>query len=130
MEDKHELKGIRSDVTFCERLVGSFPELAPALDDHRRENGEILSHVFFGDFTRWFVSRYQAGDVTRLRRVSAWLDEQDQTADDHVRDLILASFLENLPRPPEPNADVADLLGPVLIERLRYMQAWKPSESN
>jgi hypothetical protein len=127
MDDNYESTNVRSVVTFCEWLVGSFPELAPVLEEHRHEYGEVLPHVFFGDFTRWFVAGYQAGDVARLRQVAEWLDEQYQTADDVVRDLIAVSFLENLPWPPEPNADVADLLGPLLTERLRYMQTWRPS---
>ena len=54
-----------------------------------------------------------------LRTALERLEKGFVSGDDAVRELILASFLENLPRPDEPGSEVRDMLGPELGAQLR-----------
>lgn len=78
-------------------LVDSVPDLAPILREHLEDNnGELLPHVFFGDVTRWAV-RQDERDAESIDALLATLEIDYANGDDAVRELIVVSFLENLP---------------------------------
>lgn len=122
-----------SDVTidFIDRIVRSFPRLAPVLDEHISDNfGEVLSHLFLGDLTRFLVSWFLDIESTSERQptaeleLRALLDDLEvsyRAGDEEVQELISVSFLENLPRPGEEAAELRDWLGPALVEQLRII---------
>lgn len=110
------------DVTFIGRLCCRFPEFIPLLQEHRNTYGVLLPHVLMGDITRWVIQRFHAdaSDVT-LRDVLDFIEEAFDGANAEVRELIAASFLENLPRPGQSDAGVRALLGPALVQQLRQI---------
>jgi hypothetical protein len=123
------LKG-ESDVSseLCNRIVIVFPVLEPILVEHRRDHGQTLAHLFMADVARWYVEQIRRGAPERAAALSAWLDDAYPMQSDFERNVIDVSFLENLPWPPDPDAEaVAATLGPELRRTLRAMQEWRPS---
>ena len=108
------------------QLVAAFPELTPLYEEHRRDYGELLPHVFFGDLTRWILSLYEDSAnspeaVARVREVIDFLEGAFASGDSDLQELISVSFLENLPFPWEPNADIRTMLGPQLSTELAHL---------
>lgn len=84
---------------FVARLAERHPALRDMLKEHREYHGEVLPHVFFGDVTRWYVSRCEASDnIASARGLVTDLAEGLTLGDDSVDNLIHVSFLENLDR--------------------------------
>jgi hypothetical protein len=88
-------KAPRTSAAFVEWLVGRHSDLAPILDQHRRNNGELLPHVFFGDVTRYASELARRGDTGRLDPLLTDLDQALTSAADETDNLIWASFVEN-----------------------------------
>jgi hypothetical protein len=79
------------------RVVESLPELKPLLREHlQSNNGEMLPHVFFGDLCRWAVAQ-DAVNSPSVEALLGLLDEDCVAGDLDVRELIVVSFLENIP---------------------------------
>jgi hypothetical protein len=111
-------------VAFVGCLVYQFPALEGLLQEHLDDQeGEILPHLFMADLERWMEQELArpGGEPTEL--VGQILDflEAAVRRDDEVAELIHASFLEHLPRPGEPGAEIRAKLGPALTERLRQI---------
>ena len=106
--------------TFVAQLTDEFPDLRPFRDRHLAEYDEMLPHVFFGDLTRWLVDSYLADPGGRDGPDPVWrrlLDRFEQAygvGDAGTRELLYASFLENLPYPGEPGEEISRYLGPSL----------------
>lgn len=88
----------RTSPEFIEWLVGRHADLAPILDEHLADNGELLPHVFFGDVTRHASAMARAG--TNTDAVDGLLGDLDDSLslakdDDQVDNLIGVSFVEN-----------------------------------
>jgi hypothetical protein len=94
----------RTAPEFVEWLVGRHPPLAAILDEHLSDyGGEMLSHVLFGDVTRYAadLARRATFDpradedlqVLLMDLDEAMLPEEDD--DDPVNNLIWVSFVEN-----------------------------------
>ncbi|HSR68677.1 MAG TPA: hypothetical protein VLU25_12130 [Acidobacteriota bacterium] len=112
-------------VAFVGALVYRFPALLPVLEEHLQDqDGEVLSHVFFGDLTRWIVGRLEtAGRKDRiLREILDFMEHAFGRGEGEVQELIAVSFLENLPSPGEPGSEIRSLLGPLLQEQLKRMR--------
>ena len=129
-----ELMKARSEtmIAFVEDLVHRFPNLRPLYEEHVSDFDEILSHVFFGDVTRYVVDlflRWQAGAEDpdgaekELRNLLQFLE--DSYRDDHggdIDELIAVSFLEALPRPQEePGWEIRSLIGPEMTKQLHVI---------
>ena len=56
-----------------------------------------------------------------LQAVLGFLEEAFSTQGEEVEELIAVSFLEHLPRPSEPGAELRQMLGPRLAQELRRM---------
>lgn len=109
------------DVELVGALVHRVPELSPLLQEHLDDYDGLLPHVFMGDVTRWVVERFRAdpSDIN-LSEVLAFVESWLQGAeDDEAKELILASFVENLPGRKEDGGGVRDALGPGLRGQLR-----------
>jgi len=78
-------------------LVDSVPDLLPVLREHLEDNnGELLPHVCFGEVTRWAVKQDELGAAS-VDALLATLELDYANGDDAVRELIVVSFLKNLP---------------------------------
>ncbi len=105
------------DVAFVGDLAYRVPALMPALQEHLDDYDSLLPHVFMGDVSRWVVERYCATpDDQDLHALLDFIESTFETLGNEDRELIMASFLENLPRTGESGAGVWELIGPTLRE--------------
>src|SRR5690348_12854862 len=90
---------------FILKLLNVAPGFRSVYADHLRENDELLPHVLMGDFTRWYIqlfrdSQNESGLSMATRReldgVSRFLEDEWEQGYPEVRELLVASFLENL----------------------------------
>jgi len=78
-------------------LIDNIPEFKPIYDKHITENGEVLNHVLFGDFTGFTTAKFNISSKEPIFIRCVDFVEQMLASDDPlVKDLAIASFLENL----------------------------------
>ena len=103
---------------FFERI----PEASPLLTQHLVDNfDELLPHVLMADLTRWIIGLQRdaeegnAAAAASRDRALAFLESRfsDET-DLAARDVILASFLENVPQAGQYRKALVRHLGPTL----------------
>jgi hypothetical protein len=93
----------RTPTEFVDWLFARHPTLAPILETHLSDNdGELLSHVLFGDVTRYASDLARRADVDptaegELRQLLTDLDSAmlPPGEDDFVHNLVWVSFVEN-----------------------------------
>ena len=105
---------VDDDEQFVHDLVDLVPALRPDLERHRHYYDEVLSHVFFGDLSRWAVA--MAADMPLAPELATFLnvlEEGRRTGGQDLCDLIDQSFIENICGEHE----LAVLLPPLLTER-------------
>jgi len=56
---------------FVNRLIEKIPELRPLVDEHIEYHEALLSHVLFGDMTRWLIDLYRRSRVTQRGEASS-----------------------------------------------------------
>jgi hypothetical protein len=107
------------DVAFVGAVCFQFPVLMPVLQEHLADYDGLLPHVLMGDVTRWVVQRFlaNAGDST-LRQMLDMFEMAFEKTKFEERELLAASFLENLPQVGEEGAGIRTILGPALQEQL------------
>ena len=107
-------------------LANKVPELRPVLDEHVRDQfGELLPHVFFGDLTRYVMEQVRQdrnrqpsdsnGVVARILEI---LEHALISGDEKLRELVVASFLENLDPLEDGYTGLKAILGPNLLHGL------------
>lgn len=115
---------------FVRGLLVQAPELQPLFNEHIEDNDELLPHVFMGDVTRFVVAlsaNSSSDDISSLAsrqtliKILDFLEEGMQAGDDNVRELISASFLENLDQSDENYQSLKSHFGRSLLEQLRRM---------
>jgi hypothetical protein len=82
---------------FVHDLLRAAPELKPILDEHLAADDTLLPHVFMADVARFAVA--EIADVRKRATILKLLDYLEKglsTGDEETRELILASFVENL----------------------------------
>ncbi|MFY1686733.1 DUF7674 family protein [Plantactinospora sp. WMMB782] len=115
------MTAVTSAEQFVRDLVARFPALRPGYEEHLRDNGELLPHVFFGigeGFTDRVVDAYTrdgAADTLDWRSVLTFLDAYFDRGDRAVDEVVVTSFLDALPWPEQPGYGLVD----ELPERLR-----------
>ncbi len=83
--------------TLIDRLLEAIPDLRPVYEEHLSDNDGLLPHVFFGDVARFAIANAAAPTSTAaISHLLTTLDEALSDADAEVREVILASFVENL----------------------------------
>ncbi|GAA2723356.1 hypothetical protein GCM10010439_18410 [Actinocorallia aurantiaca] len=113
------------DRTLVEKLVEHFPELREIYEIHVENNGGLLAHVFFWDVTQEILQCYLGGpgELQDWRPVLDFLEEEYGKNDALAREVIVTSFIDNLPYSGQPGEDLSRHLGPRLAEvhrRLRH----------
>lgn len=104
-----------SSVQLVSDLVARIPEFRGAYESHVFTQGGVLPHVFFWDVVQGTVSSFlQDRDQDRWRRTLDFLEEQSRRGVLGIDEVIVTSFLGDLPAPPEPGHEIAAQLGPVL----------------
>src|SRR5579871_2247373 len=79
---------------YCRSLAGVFPSVKAILDEHVRDNEQVLPHLFMGDVVRYVMS--DAPDRTAIVKS---IDGAFTNSNQQVSDLIAVSFVGNLPDP-------------------------------
>jgi hypothetical protein len=116
---------------LVDELVRRIPELREVYADHLQDNGEILPHVLFWDFTQAIVSGYQGerSDSLDWNASLDFLEAAFDTVDEYSRGVISASFLSSLPYPGEPGAGIVEHLGPTLSRELTIARGPESSKN-
>ena len=103
-------------------LVDKFPALQPLRQEHLEDQyGEMLPHVLLADVERWVekqISNTSGIPHPDVRGVLEYLEEGFKSDQGEVNELIAVSFLEHLPRPPDPASEIRSYLGPCLQKHL------------
>lgn len=108
------------DVALIGALVWTFPDLTERFGEHLSDNdGEVLPHVFMADIERWAEQLVQS-DPAMLEHLLKSLSDAYSGGPRSVRDLIGVSFVEELPYPDEPNAEIRAMLPAPLKLLLRH----------
>ena len=113
-------------VDFLRNLVGRFPQLEEDYECHVEDNGDPLPHVFFWDVTKAVMHAHNGTDAhyddLDWRGLIQYLEETYPTAPLEVKEVIVTSFLMNLPWPAEPGYAIVAELGPALAEKFRQVR--------
>jgi hypothetical protein len=118
---------------FIDSLISQVPELRPLLDEHLRDNDQLLPHVFMGDLTRFVVDLHadayqttgaaEASLLQILKEILTALEAAMESGDEDVKELIAVSFLENLD-PDSPNyKELKSLFGEDLLKQLAMYES-------
>jgi len=111
-------------------LLAEVPELRPVYEEHLDDNGDVLTHVLMGDVTRFFNQCVpeSSGDGPESRRAAeivrqilSVLEDAVASGDPGMRELVSASFLENLDQDASYD-EVTKLLGPNLQHQLELVE--------
>jgi hypothetical protein len=76
---------------FCEMLVDEVPEIKTIMNEHLRDNDELLPYVFLGDVTRCVLSN----NTARMNIVD-FLERHFHRLGPAIENLIAVSFVENI----------------------------------
>lgn len=107
---------VQENVDFMNLLCAEVPMTREVFTEHLDEyDGELVPHLLMADLTRWAEDSTRAGGD--VRPFIYFLSQQLGPAVGNVRDLILASFIEQL----EPHSPLLRLL-PDNLRRAR--SAW------
>ena len=100
---------------FVADLIRLVPELEPAYREHVVFYEELLPHVFMGDVTRFAIEGASGRDNEPvLARLLAYLEEGLANGPEEVKELIFASFVENLQGEVPAILALAPAMGPLL----------------
>ncbi len=109
-------------VVFVYLLLERVPELRTVYEEHIRDNDELLPHVWLGDVSRYIVQQVRSGETgpaTSVERILSALDQWLAFGDEHVKELVSVSFVENLVEHDDVLESLKGLLGPNLENELR-----------
>ena len=112
-------------VDFLHRMADEVPFLRQQVFEHFEEYRHPLAHVFVGGSVSWVCALYAAGHVDTVRPLLDFL-EREFEQDPEVDNVIAVSFVEMLPFPGEPGAEIEHALGPKLRAELDRQRAWRP----
>ncbi|MCX2185437.1 hypothetical protein KV205_33750 [Streptomyces sp. SKN60] len=108
-----------SGVQLVSDLVAHVPGFRGVYDAHVFSQGRVQPHVFFWDVVQNTVRSYlgDEGHPVDWRRTLDFLEEQSRRGEAGVDDVIVTSFLGDLPHSYEPGYGIVGELGPVMAAR-------------
>ncbi|GAA3074881.1 hypothetical protein GCM10017562_48570 [Streptomyces roseofulvus] len=99
-------------------LLAHVPAFRAAYESHVFRQGGVLPHVFFWDVVQGTVRSFLAEETEPdWRRTLDFLEEQIRRGDTAVDEVIVTSFLGDLPSPHEPGHAIVGQLGPIMSAR-------------
>ncbi|MGW4775647.1 DUF7674 family protein [Streptomyces filamentosus] len=102
-------------VQLVHDLLLHVPAFRGAYESHVFRQGGVLPHVFFWDVVQGTVRSFLADDAAPdWRRTLDFLEERSSRGDSDVDEVIVTSFLGDLPSPQEPGHGIVRQLGPVM----------------
>nr|WSX54075.1 hypothetical protein OG409_37265 [Streptomyces sp. NBC_00974] len=134
--DEHKADGTAekdaAGVQLVEDLVAQVPGFEDAYECNLFNEHEVLSHVFFWDVVQDTVRSYLAQgdpDGPDWRRVLAFLEEETRRRVPGAIEVIVTSFLYNLPYERQPGHGIEAHLGPAMKERYLQLRPWYGTDS-
>ncbi|WP_282696962.1 hypothetical protein [Streptomyces sp. CC208A] len=104
-------------------LLLHVPAFRGAYESHVFRQGGVLPHVFFWDVVQGVVRSFLAeGEEADWRRTLDFLEERSRLGDAAVDEVIVTSFLGDLPSPHEPGHGIVQQLGPVMAAKFGRMR--------
>lgn len=120
-------EGWVGDQRFCRDLAVAIPELKPILEEHVKDNDEVLPYVFLGAYVwPWFESLCNSGTDQGLhlcRQYTTALEVELARHNEETSNLIGVAFLEWLTKG-HRRESIRALLPPLLSEELERMENW------
>ncbi|QES08110.1 hypothetical protein DEJ44_22490 [Streptomyces venezuelae] len=106
-------------VQLVSDLVAHIPEFRDVYEKHVFHQGGVLPHVFFWDVVQDTVRSFlgEGPCAADWRRTLAFLEEQSCRGVLGVDEVIVTSFLGDLPSPQEPGHAIVHQLPPVMAAR-------------
>ncbi|MCX4983168.1 hypothetical protein [Streptomyces sp. NBC_00572] len=106
-------------VRLVSDLVTRIPEFRDVYENHVFHQGGVQPHVFFWDVVQDTVRSFlgEAPWAADWRRTLAFLEEQSCRGVLGIDEVIVTSFLGDLPSPQEPGHAIVHQLGPVMAAR-------------
>lgn len=80
---------------FVAGLVARVPEAGPALEEHLRNNDELLLHLFVADLRRMCEDAWSREHTELLGRLLEYLKVGLTTGDERVNNAVAISFVED-----------------------------------
>ncbi len=116
-----------ADVRLVEDLVAQVPGFEDAYECHVFNENGVLPHLFFWDVVQDTVRSYLGEgdpDGPDWRRVFAFLEEETRRRVPGAIEVIVTSFLNDLPYKGEPGYGIEAHLGPVMKGRYLQLRPW------
>ncbi|MFE0641355.1 hypothetical protein ACFW2Y_07045 [Streptomyces sp. NPDC058877] len=106
-------------VQLVSDLITRIPEFRGVYETHVFRQGDVLPHVFFWDVVQDTVRSFlgEAPGAADWRRTLAFLEEQSARGVFDIDEVIVTSFLGDLPSPHEPGHAIIHQLGPVMAAK-------------
>ncbi|MFH9722525.1 hypothetical protein ACH4M4_06125 [Streptomyces sp. NPDC017254] len=119
MTTTSEPPGAAPSVQLVSDLVTRIPEFRNVYENHVFHQGDVQPHVFFWDVVQDTVRSFlgEAPAAADWRRTLAFLEEQSCRGVLGIDEVIVTSFLGDLPSPQEPGHAIVHQLGPVMAAR-------------
>lgn len=113
---------------FAERLIEEVPDLKGIYEEHIKDNDEIINHVFMNDVYCHIEKTIDKKIPPYMKSLINFLDKAIVCGDEMVENLVAVSFLENLITTKKHSEKIiVSFLSLTLIEELRKMREWKPT---
>jgi hypothetical protein len=117
---------MNSGDSMVRELVHRFREFDAPYQEHVKDNdGELLPHVLFWDFTQIIVQSFTERAVSGAmdwRGALFYLEESYIAGDRYLREIVGTSFLESLPFPHESGYGIVKELPPTLASVFRTVR--------
>ncbi|MGW7319293.1 hypothetical protein [Streptomyces sp. NPDC054854] len=117
---------------LVEDLVAQVPGFEDAYESHVFNENGVLPHMFFWDVVQDTVHSYLAEgdpDGPDWRRVLAFLEEETQHRMPGAIEVIVTSFLNDLPYEGDPGHSIEAHLAPAMKKRYLQLRPWYRTES-
>ncbi|MFE9466750.1 hypothetical protein ACFYNW_24330 [Streptomyces virginiae] len=118
-------------VRLVDDLVAQVPGFEDAYECHVCNENGVLAHVFFWDVVQDTVRSYLGEgdpDGPAWRGVLAFLEEETRRRVPGAIEVIVTSFLYDLPYEGEPGFGIERHLGPAMKARYLQLRPWYESE--
>ncbi|MFI0984270.1 hypothetical protein [Streptomyces exfoliatus] len=115
-----EMASETPSVRLVSDLVARIPEFRDVYEDHVFRQGVVQPHVFFWDVVQDTVRSFLGeapATAADWRRTLAFLEEQSCRGILGIDEVIVTSFLGDLPSPHEPGHAIVQQLGPVMAAK-------------
>ena len=103
---------------FCEMLADEVPEIKTIINEHLRDNDELLPYVFFSD-----VTRYVLFDGKARIKVVEFLEKHFHRLGPAIENLIAVAFVENIDNQHDLNMATRGVNAVNLVEEWRRQRS-------